>query len=156
MTIRFQHCIKASVFWLREKPTSQPTSREYSTESLHNEMNAVCLCVCPGVLCTVEMRSWSLAGWCSAAVVSSIVLPPLMPSLISCARSSTLSPSRYTLYSRPTIALDSLSHIDSVNPANTVRILIWQPLCKTMFSVPLSRCARLCPCQPTTSLWAAA
>lgn len=54
-----------------------------------------CVCVCSGDLCTVEMKSWSLVGWYSAAVASSTVPPPLMPSLISCARSLTPSPSRY-------------------------------------------------------------
>lgn len=62
-------------------------------------MHSVCVCVCAGVLCTVEMKSWSLAGWCSAAVASSTVPLPLMPSLISCARSLTPSPSRYCVLS---------------------------------------------------------
>lgn len=57
------------------------------------------VCVCAGVLCTVEMKSWSLAGWCSAVVASSTVPLPLMPSLISCARSLTPSPSRYCVLS---------------------------------------------------------
>lgn len=55
------------------------------------------VCVCIGDLCIVGMKSWSLAGWFSAAVASSTAPHPLMPSHISCARSLTHSPSRYCL-----------------------------------------------------------
>ena len=67
------------------------------------------VCVCAGVLCTVEMKSWSLAGWCSAVVASSTVPLPLMPSLISCARSLTPSPSRYCVLSFLSFQFDAES-----------------------------------------------
>lgn len=135
------------------------------------------------------MKSWSLAGWFSAVVASSTGPLPLMPSLITCSRSLTPSPSRYCIPSFHYFEFD----VDSVSKLVLLHIIINLSLAfiskktgyiKAMFNLfvaikiqralknpveitsvakakanvhcAIFRCARLCPCQPITSLWAAA
>ena len=99
-------CWLLNSFCMRSKHPSRALDKEVHLHAekwsikieQNTEIDALCF-VCAGVLCTVEMKSWSLAGWCSVAVASSTVPPPLMPSLISCARSLTPSLSRYCVLS---------------------------------------------------------